>query len=187
MNLLIKNKWEEIALGFGAIIMFWSFIIGPFNTSTTRKSTLRETVETVELTQKKFELVRDAASPFEELYSFRLTEDVADEVKTAIEIVNKIWTGAPDMLKFKINFVIYEGNASAFGKLLKDTTSLNNDILPSNAVYFFNNRSQEAAFVTLKRNDSKFLRMLRSRLGDVAVCQINKLRNGFVLKIIANL
>jgi hypothetical protein len=48
------------------------------------------------------------------------------------------------------------------------------DILPSNGTYFFNNRSQESSFATLKANDKIFLSMMTERLGELAVTSINK-------------
>ena len=40
-------------------------------------------------------------------------------------------------------------------------------------LYIFNNKKQEASFGTLKANDKKYLSLLRERLGDIAVSQIN--------------
>lgn len=174
LNLLLKNKWDELALGFGAIVMFWAYIVGPFHSATSKKSTVRETVETIELTRKKFELVRDSDSPFLELHAFGITNEVSLEAEQAISISYEHWNGASEDLRNKINQVIHNGNASSFKKLIKDTVSFNDEILPSNALYIFNNRSQESSFATLKSNDKKFLSMMRERLSDTAVCQINK-------------
>jgi hypothetical protein len=75
LNMLIKNNWNLLALGFGSIVMFWAFIISPFNSATTRKSTLRETQEIIQLTNERLELIRDTTTPFEQLYSFRFKDD----------------------------------------------------------------------------------------------------------------
>jgi hypothetical protein len=69
LNELYINNWVELSLGFGAIVMFWACILGPFNSTTTTKTTVRETIECIELTRETFERIKNTDSPFEELYS----------------------------------------------------------------------------------------------------------------------
>jgi hypothetical protein len=174
LKVIIEQNWKELALAFGAIIFYWVFIISPFHSLTSKKSTVRETIEMINMTQEKIKLVTNSDSPYDQLYSFRNNEEVSIDAKNAIEISFQIWNGSTQELKDKINAVIHKGNAAASIKFSRDTLSFDEKTLSSNAVYILNNRHQESAFSTLKSNDKKYLGMLRDRLGDVAICQRNK-------------
>ena len=129
--------------------------------------TVREALETMALTKEKMERLRDSESSFDELYSFRLKDEISPECDQAIEISYGIWQAAPQTLKTKMNLIVSEGNNSVLKKFMKDTIGFNENILPRKGVYALNNRKQESAFGRLKFHDKKFLAMCRDRLGEI--------------------
>lgn len=148
-------------------------MLSPFHSETSKKVTVREALESMALT-KKMERILDSESSYDELFSFRLKEDVSSECDKAIDLSYEIWHTAPQNLKDKMNLIISEGNNSFLKKCQKGTIGFNDKILPSKGVYDLTNRKQESAFGHLKFHDKKFLSMARNRLGDLAISHINK-------------
>ena len=171
---IIEKDWNELCLACACITMFWIYVVNPFHAKTSKRATVRETIETIQLTRERFEKLRDSCVPFEELLKFGLEDHVNSDSENAVVISKTIWEEAPLVLKSRVNSVLHAASSAAFWKFQKDTSSFNEEILPRAALYIFNNRAQEAAFGTLKKGDKRYLNMIRERLSDIAMSQINK-------------
>ena len=70
--------------------------------------------------------------------------------KKLLLLVKKNWDDASGILKTKIDKAILAGNKAAEKKFDKDTSTFSQETVPTEGVYIFNNRKQEASFGTLK-------------------------------------
>ena len=86
---LIDDCWPKLSIGFGAICLYWSCVLSPFHSGTSKKMTIRETLELMTVTKEKMDRVRDSESSYEELYSFRLENELSPECEKAISISYK--------------------------------------------------------------------------------------------------